>query len=346
MQQAGNINNHRISFIGDLCTAPSLLMLVLLSELLAVAYTILMTGIRQFDFLILAYTSLFLLWASLGAAALLCRLRPLFTRLGTARSAGISFVLCLVWVAILSATSQYVLANLSGRGQDPDWWWVLNTVAVAAVLVGIGLRYAYLSLQLRQRQQSALHAQLDALHSRIRPHFLFNALNNISSLIAVDSKRAEQAVEDLAALFRANLSSGITMVAWEDERELCQSYLRIEQNRLGERLTVDWQEHGINAHFMVPSLLLQPLLENAIMHGIQPIPDGGILKIEAHCDNNSLTISVTNPIPANVTPAGNGMANDNIRLRLQTLYGARASLRDGPQGEVYIARLSLPGADH
>ena len=106
------------------------------------------------------------------------------------------------------------------------------------------MRYAYLSLQFRLREQSSLHARLDALHARIRPHFLFNTLNSISSLISIAPDKAEQAVEDLAALFRANLQSGMSLVHWVDERDLCERYLRIEHARLADRLRVDLASCG------------------------------------------------------------------------------------------------------
>lgn len=332
-------------FVGDLCSPTSLLMLVLLSELLAVAYAVLLSGVRRFDFLLLAYASLFLLWATLGGAAILCRLRRVFTRLGTARSAGLSFFVCLVWVALLSLLCQFMLSSSSELSPGLDWWWILDSLVLAAIIIGISLRYVYLGQQLRQRQQSALTARLDALQSRIRPHFLFNTLNSISSLIAVDPARAEQAVEDLAALFRANLSGSQQLVSWAQERALCQSYLRIEQNRLADRLQVDWQEAELDAPVMVPSLILQPLLENAILHGIQRLPGGGTLCVRVEHGADLLVVEVRNPCPGQAARGeGNGQGGNNIRQRLEALYGSRASLDLQSAEDHFVARLSLPAA--
>jgi two-component system, LytTR family, sensor histidine kinase AlgZ len=331
-----------VPFIGDLCSAASLLMLVLLSELLAVAYTVLITGVADFDFLTLAYASLFLLWASLGGAALLCRLRPLLARLSMGASAGCSFAVCLVWVGLLGLFSQYLAAATAGR--ELDWRWLLDTLVVACIVIGIGLRYAYLSHQLRLRQQSALNAELDALQARIRPHFLFNTLNSISSLIASDSEKAEQAVADLATLFRANLGNAARMVSWSEEKALCESYLRIERLRLGSRLQVDWREHGDVSGAQVPSLILQPLLENAIVHGIQVLPEGGALTIDVAENAGQLVIRVRNPLPDQAGGGGSGIATDNIVMRLQALYGGQASLAEqiGSAEAEYVACLRLP----
>ncbi|GAB3369532.1 sensor histidine kinase [Spongiibacter taiwanensis] len=331
-------------FVGDVCSPTSLLMLVLLSELLAVAYTVLLSGVRQFDFLLLAYASLFLLWGTLGAAALLCRLRGVFARLGTARSAGLSFIVCLLWVALLSVSCQMILSATGNEGiAGLDWWWILDSLVLATIIIGISLRYIYLGQQLRERQQSALNARLDALQSRIRPHFLFNTLNSISSLIVVDPQRAEQAVEDLAALFRANLSGSQKRVSWSEERALCQSYLRIEQNRLADRLQVDWQETASHSPVRVPSLILQPLLENAILHGIQRLPGGGTLHVQVVHRDGMITVEIRNPCPPLAARgAGNGQGGNNIRQRLEALYGSRASLQMHSAEDYFVARLNLP----
>lgn len=329
-------------FVGDLCNATSLLMLTLLSELLAVAYTVLSSGIAAFNFLILAYASLFLLWAALGGAALLCRLKPVFSKLSTAASAGFSFAVCLCWVALLSVASQWLISAMAGRSVQLDWWWILDTLVMATIIIGIGLRYAYLSQQLRLRQQSALNAQLDALQSRIRPHFLFNTLNSISSLIAINPAKAEEAVEDLASLFRANLDGSQRLVPWSQERELCESYLRIEQHRLGVRLQVQWHEEGDLSGVKLPSLILQPLLENAVLHGIQCLTAGGVLDVQVSARPDRLTVVVKNPVPETASAEGSGMANNNIRQRLQHVFGAAASLTERCQNKVYIARLSVP----
>src|SRR5690606_15741716 len=127
----------------------------------------------------------------------------------------------------------------------------------------------YLTQQLRLRQKAELEARIQALQSRIRPHFLFNSMNSIASLIGIDPQAAEAAVEDLSGLFRASLGQSSAEVSLDDEFELCRRYLRMEQLRLGERLRVRWDVDAVPTTLPIPALSLQPLLENAIYHGIQ-----------------------------------------------------------------------------
>lgn len=139
---------------------------------------------------------------------------------------------------------------------------------------GLLLRYFYLQSQWRRQEQAELRARIESLQARIRPHFLFNSLNSIAALVASDPVKAEQAVLDLSDLFRASLARPGTLVAWRDELELSRRYLSIEQYRLGDRLQMDWQVDGVPDDLPIPQLTLQPLLENALVYGIQPRIEG------------------------------------------------------------------------
>jgi len=334
----------RISFVGNLLSPQSLLLIVLLAVLLSLSLTILKAGLQNFDWYLLGMSGMYIIWCLLGAATILSWCKPLFERMNTAYTAGISFVIGLFWVAVVTVASQWLASGvMQGEAWKIDFWQIADTLTVASLILGVGMRYAYLSLQFRLREQSILHARLDALHSRIRPHFLFNTLNSISSLISIEPVKAEQAVEDLAALFRANLQGGMSMVPWVEERDLCERYLRIENARLGDRLKVDWQQAELGDKVLVPSLLLQPLLENAILHGIQQLPDGGTVVVEARLKGDMVEIDIINPLPSGApAPAGNGMANENIRLRLQTLFGDRAGFGANRQDGHYRAHASFP----
>lgn len=334
----------RISFIGDLLTPQSLLLIVLLAVLLSLSLTILKSGLQNFDWFLLGMSGMYIIWCLLGAATILSWCKPFFQKTSTAYTAGISFVIGLCWVTVVTVTAQWLASGvMQGEAWNVDFWQVADTLAVASLILGVGMRYAYLSLQFRLREQSVLHARLDALHSRIRPHFLFNTLNSISSLIGVEPMKAEQAVEDLAALFRANLQGGMSMVPWVEERDLCERYLRIENARLGDRLKVDWQQAELGDKVLVPSLLLQPLLENAILHGIQQLPDGGSVVVKARLNGNMVEIDIINPLASTAESAsGNGMANENIRLRLQVLFGDRAKFSASQSNGHYHAHASFP----
>ena len=284
-------------------------------------------------------------WAVLSNAALLCLLRPKLSRLRVAYAAGLSYSLILLVVMTLDVVGQWLLNGaIVGTGDwTLDFLRLLDHAIITAVLAGITLRYFYLMQSLNLRQRAELQARIQALQSRIRPHFLFNSMNIIASLIAVDQEAAETAVEDLSELFRASLNE-VTEVPFEQELDLCRRYARIEQQRLGDRLVMDWQIDKIPSQLMVPSLSLQPLLENAIYHGIQHRPEGGQVRIEAALCEGYLTVMVANPIP--VTPRaaveGNQMAQHNIHQRLQALYGIHAGLTTEVVSGEYRAIIQYP----
>ncbi len=216
---------------------------------------------------------------------------------------------------------------------DAGWVSILGTVTrnllVATIMTGIAFRYFYLQDQLRRQEQAELNSRIQALQSRIRPHFLFNSMNIIASLISVDPDLAETVVEDLSELFRASLSDTTNEpVRLEDELALCRKYAHIESLRLDERLRIEWRI-GVDPHVVrIPLLTLQPLLENAIYHGIQPLPEGGLVVIDIQEKNAMLEVSIRNPVASDnhSSESGNRMALDNIRNRLEAVYGTNAEV--------------------
>ena len=184
-------------------------------------------------------------------------------RLPTIYGGCLAYVSCLAIIAMVFGFAQGVIAT--------PWSWVdwIEFSLIAALSAGILLRYLYVQQQLVNRQQAESQARIESLQARIRPHFLFNCMNTIASLIHVDPAAAEKTVEDLSELFRSNLQKP-DLVPLKEEIDLCERYIRIETMRLGEeRLTVNWQRPQQLPETLVPSLLLQPLIENAIIHGIQ-----------------------------------------------------------------------------
>jgi two-component system sensor histidine kinase AlgZ len=184
---------------------------------------------------------------------------------------------------------------------------------------------------------------VSALQARIRPHFLFNSMNTIASLIRSQPAAAERAVEDLADLFRASLKAGDEPSRLDVEFELARRYLDIEQLRLGSRLKVRWELEQVPDDLPIPALVLQPLIENAVHHGIQPLPEGGVVEISGRGDAQRVTITIRNPRPTEIPRSGgNRMALDNIRQRLAYQYGNRASLESEQGRDYYLCRLSIP----
>jgi len=329
-------------FIPDLCTVRAVFLLILVGELLALVLGVSRFGLRQFSWEGFATLSLFVQWILLLSAAGLCRLRPRLSRWPRSRAATLSYLWVLLVTALASACGQWLLIETGDRGLWPlDGWQILENVLICAVLAGIALRYLYLAQELRQRQRAELEARIQALQSRIRPHFLFNSMNSIASLIGIDPVAAEAAVEDLAALFRASLGQASTEVTVAEEVELCRRYLRIEQWRLGSRLRVDWALEALPESLPIPSLSLQPLLENAVYHGVQSRPEGGLIAVRGHYSDGWMRFEVSNPwAPGARQPvSGNRMALDNIGRRLQALYGEDAGIVTEHDADQFRARL-------
>ena len=211
------------------------------------------------------------------------------------------------------------------------------------VWLGTAVILEYFRLRDRSLQPALTEARLQALQARIRPHFLFNSLNAVLSLVRAEPARAERALENLAELYRAMLSDIRRMASMADEIALAREYLELESLRLGERLQVDWHidEHSLG--LSVPPLILQPLLENAVYHGIEMLPSGGVIRISIRHEHKTLNICVRNPfIPGNSRSGGNNMALDNIRNRLMLHFDAEASVYKRIRDSLYEVELVLP----
>ena len=222
----------------------------------------------------------------------------------------------------------------------------------AALLAGFAAEamLAYFALRARAFSPAIAEARLQALTARIRPHFLFNSLNAVLSLIRSEPRRAETALEELADLFRALMRDHRDLLPLADEIALCRQYLGLEKLRLGERLNVEWEIDDVPTDLPVPPLMLQPLLENAVYHGIETSGEPGTIRIRFARSRGELQIELTNPCAlhqSDTARAGNRMALANIRERLALYYDLEASLdakevidREGRRS--YCVRISLP----
>ena len=184
---------------------------------------------------------------------------------------------------------------------------------------------------------------MQALQARIRPHFLFNSINAVLSLIRSEPKRAETALEDMAELFRVLMADNRELTPLKREVELCRQYLDLEQLRLGERLKVEWHVNRMPADAMVPPLVLQPLLENAVYHGIEPRSEPGVVSVNVYRKGDQVHAVLRNPYKAEGNHhAGNKMALNNIRERLQLHFDAEASLKTTVENHAYQVHITLP----
>ena len=341
-------------YLPDFCTSRAALAIVLIVELTAIVLTLARHGTYQggaVDFWAdLARTSLFLLWVGLVCAALLCWARAPLERLTVARGSAAVLALLTAAIAAISAAayligrSQLVIgAGAADLFPSAAWPFALRNMAVGFVIIAVALRYFYVTHQWRRNIEMRAAARVHALQARIRPHFLFNSMNTIASLTRSDPQLAEQAVQDLADLFRASLSDQHQTITLEEELEVARTYQRIEELRLGPRLRVSWDVERLPRDARVPGLLLQPLIENAIYHGIEPRAEGGTVGIVGELAGNLVTIVVRNPVAERQSEReGNRLALANIRERLALLYGELALVKAGRFGEEYIVTLRFP----
>ncbi len=202
----------------------------------------------------------------------------------------------------------------------------------------------YFNLRAKALSPAFTEARLQALQARIRPHFLFNSLNAVLSLIREEPKQAEAALEDMAELFRVLMRDNRGLAPLEDEISLCRQYLALEKVRLGDRLQIDWQLAGMPSDALVPPLMLQPLLENAIYHGIEPLSAPGVVTIRIFRKDTEVHAILSNPFrpDAGLHRAGNKMALANLRERLALHFDAEASLQARMTDDVYEARIRIP----
>ncbi|MEQ9060976.1 MAG: histidine kinase [Gammaproteobacteria bacterium] len=334
-------------FLPDLCGFTALFVVVVVSELVAL---IIVVGARGFGtgfFDELAVLSLYTQWLGLSAAAALCLARRPLNGLDERAITVISYALVLLVTWAVAELAWWVVNPLIGAGaltQLSRGELILRTVLVSAVVAALMLRYFYVQFHYRHRLASEAQARLQALHARIRPHFFFNCMNTIASLTRSDPAAAERAVEDLADLFRASLADARAPVPVAEELAFVERYLSIERLRLGERLDVRWQLTPLPDEARLPLLSLQPIVENAIYHGIEPAPDGGIIEIVIGARGRRLEIAVSNP----ATPGtrgrhqGNRMALDNVRERLRAHFGESAVMHTTLAEGRYQVRLSVP----
>jgi two-component system, LytTR family, sensor histidine kinase AlgZ len=347
---AGGTASAPTLYLPNFCAPRAVLAVVLIVELTALVLALAREDDGLGFWTDLARTSLFLIWIGLICAGLLCALRPRIAGMPASRGS--------VWVLGLIAIVVALISEVTWRlGQSaivgPDAFsslfprdqlaFLARNVAIALLVAGVALRYFFVTHEWRRNVEMQAQARVHALQARIRPHFLFNSLNTIAALTRSNPARAEDAVQDLADLFRATLSEKRTEITLEDELEVARIYERMEMLRLGSRLHVDWQTDALPRDATVPSLMVQPLLENAIYHGIEPRPDGGTVTVTGEFANGLITIVVRNPLPAGaIVRDGNRLALANIRERLALMYDERATIKAGRFDDEYIVTLRFP----
>lgn len=332
-------------FLPDFCSIWMLFVVVVIGQLLA--FVLMLAGSSPGQrWEELGLISLFIQWVALSSVLALCLLRPLLRRLNNTQAGYASYALLLLICLLISELAYHLVGNVIVTTASPGWEhadFLLRNLAISAIISAISLRYFYIQYCSQQSLQAEATSRIEALQARIRPHFLFNSMNVIASLTRRDAALAEAAIEDLAQVFRASLASARQQVSLRDELEICRSYLHIEQLRLAERLKCRWQVDEQLMGQNLPSLLIQPLVENAVIHGIEPLAEGGEIMIRIYAEGSDWLIEIDNPCAnCEADTSGNQIAQANIRERLAAIYADQASMQTEASEGRYRVRIKLP----
>lgn len=330
-------------FLPDLCTIRMVFTVIIIAQLFAFILVLYPGKSPLNAWQHLGLVSLFVQWCALTSSAVLCVSREFLGKFSNVVAGALSYLVILVIVYVISEVTFWMLSG-SGLGQifirQTHFSFVTRNILIGTLIGGPVLRYFYIQHQWKQRITAESRARFDALQARIQPHFLFNSLNTIASLTQIDPDKAEAAVENLADLFRVSLQENAQHHTLKEECELCRRYIDIEVLRLGERVNINWHIDNLPGDALLPPLLLQPLLENAIYHGIERLPDGGTIDINGTLHNKQICIAITNPIADNESTEqqGHQLALENVKQRLQTFYLETLSLKNAGRTSIDLQR--------
>jgi len=334
-------------FLPSFCDVRLVFAVVVITELLAFVLALVSPGILDNPWENLGLLSLFMQWIALTSAAVLCGARSYLARLGNMSAGILSYLLVLLVTAAVSEMAFWLLVSskaFTAINSGQHLQFLLRSLTISTVIAAVVLRYLFIQHQWRQQLQTEARSRIQALQARIRPHFLFNSMNTIAALTRTRPETAEEAIQDLADLFRASLNHTHERMTLAEELTLARRYLNIEALRLGDRLQVEWDMDSVPPDTRVPPLILQPLLENAIYHGIEPLPEGGLIRVTGAVGHGMVEITITNPVTGQDggSHEGNRIAQDNIRQRLGLAFGTRAGLEVVSGADEYRVSIRFP----
>jgi two-component system sensor histidine kinase AlgZ len=332
-------------YLPDFRAPGTILIILLVAELVAITLTL--TSYETGAFLTeLSKMSMYVLWLALLGTGVLSLIRPWAERQGSTAAFVICFVALEVTCLLLAEVTWQVTRIYAEAViiNDSHGGFILRTFATSSIVIALAMRYLYISSEWRRSIVLEAQARISALQALIRPHFLFNSMNTIAALTRSDPKMAEEAIEDLSDLFRANLGTQKNRTTLKAELEVAAIYQRIEKLRLGDRLKVRWNVSELPMRAQIPSLTIQPLLENAIYHGIELLPEGGEVVVTGKRNGDYLEIEMKNPIARDSTrrTGGNKMAFANIRQRFELAYGQDAKVDVMETDDLYCVQLVFP----
>jgi two-component system sensor histidine kinase AlgZ len=292
--------------------------------------------------------SVYVQWLALFCAAGLCIVSG-WTGRFSSDGAWVFSWLIVLFLAMVFSFAAWLGAGVSMPGaiQDDVGMFVLKNVMAVGLVALVFFRYLVMRARWKAELLAQSEARVQALQARIQPHFLFNSLNTIASLVHDDPENAEAATLDLADIFRGSMRRADQLIPLRAELKLARQYLDMEQRRLGERLEVEWRVDDLPLAAAVLPLMLQPLLENAVAHGIQAHPEGGKLTVYGRAEGDQVVITIGNPLaPQGYSAKGHGIAIDNIRERLVYAFGPRARLLINRDKEQFYAVMVVPYVEH
>ena len=334
----------RKSFLPDLCGVRAMLAVVVSSVVLAMVIALVSMETLEQLWSAFSLVALYVLWIALVSAAVLCLARRWLAGMGHVRAGVLAWLLVLaVCAAVAESTARLMPVELVAGIGHSDL--MVRTLGIGAILAALILRYLYEDHLQKQRELAEDQARYLALQARIRPHFLFNSLNTVISLIPGQPEKAQRILHDLSDLFRASLGGEGRDSTLMRELELTRQYIEVEKLRLGERLRVRWDLGDLPGLAAMPPLLLQPLVENAVYHGVEPAVEGGEVRIYGRLRKHLVVLSVSNTLPEGGEQReqpGNRMALENIRQRLQVFFGEEAGMHTGLVEGQYQVRIWFP----
>lgn len=332
------------SFLPDFCGMRPVIAVVVSAELLAMVLALATGGGLAGFWSELTVRTLYVQWIALSSVALVCLLRRWLGAMSHALAGMLAWLLIML-VALLVVEAAVWLVPRDPFDAHAHSELLLETLGISGITGALVLRYLYENYQQKQRELAEGQARLRALQARIRPHFLFNSINTIITLIRVDPDLAENTLHDLSELFRASLSDETRSSTLADELQLMRQYLEIEQQRLGDRLQVHWDLDELPGTAPMPVLTLQPLAENAVYHGIEPAVEGGEITLHGRIRKGVISLALTNTLPpdgAVSSRQGNSMARENVRQRLLASFGDAAGTSTGMVDDKYQIRIWFP----
>jgi len=315
-------------FLPDFCQVRVTLGVVIAAELLTIVLCVARFTSLQNFWSDLSILSLYVQWIALTVSSLLCLAKRWLVQHTVLQVSLLTIIVLLSVTAAIASVAYYrVLVMESNTGFAA---FLLQSLTISFLLGLMSLHYFYLQFLLSNQQQAESDAKFQALQAKIRPHFLFNSMNTIASLTRSDPEMAENIVVDLAELFRASISDSGKPSTIGKELELARGYMNIEQTRLGDRLQVILKVDEALKDVEMPAMMIQPLLENAVYHGVEHSENGGNVTLLIAQQEDQVLVQISNSVPAGrhknlfSRASGNQQAQENIRQRLQSFYGEKA----------------------